>query len=291
MNLIVSTTTIQDKILTIRGKQVMLDKDLAELYCVRTKVLNQAVKRNNERFPADFTFQLTANEKNELVTNCDRLRNLKHSVNLPFVFTEQGVATISGVLKSKRAIEVNIQIMRAFVTMRSFISKNATLFARLDKVEQKQLVHEQKFEEVFSALTSHIPKQGIFFDGQVFDAYSFVSDLIRSAKKSIILIDNYIDDSVLLILSKRKSKVPATILTKTISQQLKLDLKKHNEQYAPITIKTFNKTHDRFLLIDEKMYHIGASLKDLGKKWFAFTKLDKETLQAIQEHIYRTTSS
>ena len=275
---------IKNKILTIRGLQVMLDSDLAVLYEVTTKVLNQSVKRNIERFPSDFIFQLTDDEKNELVTNCDHLQKLKYSSQLPYVFTEQGVATLSGILKSKRAIDVNIQIMRAFVAMRKFISSNAQIFHRLDRVEMNQIEYDQKFELVFRAIENKeiVQKQGIFFNGQIFDAYKFISDIIRSAQKSIVLIDNYIDDSVLTLFTKRRVKVSVIIYTKIISKQLKLDLEKYNAQYPPIEIKEFKHSHDRFLIIDNKeVYHIGASLKDLGKKWFAFSKLEKEAFELL----------
>jgi len=278
---------IKDKIHIIRGLQVMLDSDLAELYEVPTKALNQAVRRNIERFPKDFMFQLTENEKNKLVTNCDRLDSLKHSSQNPYVFTEQGVATLSGVLKNKKAVQINIQIMRAFVAMRRFISKNGEIFLRLDNVERKQIeyqiITDDKFNKIFNALGSKKPKQGIFFNGQIFDAYSFVSNLIRNAKESIILIDNYIDDSVLTLFSKRKDNVKVIIYTKEITKQLKLDLAKFNSQYQEIEIKEFKESHDRFLIIDKEVYHFGASLKDLGKKLFAFSKFDKEALNLLEK--------
>jgi len=281
--LMISKNSIKDKIHTIRGLKVMLDSDLAVLYEVLTKVLNQAVKRNIERFPKDFMFQLTESEKNELVTNCDHLQNLKYSSQFPSVFTEQGVATLSGVLKSKKAIEVNIQIMRAFVSMRKFLLTNAQLFQRIDKTEQKLLEHDEKFEKVFDAIENKEVKQGIFFNGQIFDAYKFVSDLVRSAKKSIILIDNYIDDSVLTLFSKREKDVNVVIYTKEISKQLRLDLKKYNSQYPLISIKEFKNSHDRFMIIDDnEVYHFGASLKDLGKKWFAFSKFKKEAVKLLE---------
>jgi hypothetical protein len=264
----------------------MLDKDLAELYDVSTKVLNQAVKRNIERFPSDFMFQLTENEKIELVTNCDHLQKLKYASQLPSVFTEHGITTLSGLLRSKRAIEANIQIMRAFVAMRKFLASNAQLFQRIDKTEQKLLEHDDKFERVFNLIEDKglKPKKGIFFDGQVFDAYTFVSDLVKSAKKSMILIDNYIDDSVLTLFSKRNKGVRVQIFTKDISRELALDLKKFNVQYNPIEIKEFRKAHDRFLIIDGvEVYHFGASLKDLGKKWFAFSKFDREALSILEK--------
>ena len=275
---------IQSRIFTIRSVQVMLDRDLAELYKVETKVLNQAVKRNIGRFPESFRFQLSQEEKNELVTNCDRFETLKHSTVLPHAFTEQGVSMLSAVLRSDTAIQISIQIINAFVEMRQFLATNAAIFRRLDNIEQKQLITDSKLHEVFKALEVREikPKQGIFFDGQIFDAYVFVADLIKSADKSIMLIDNYVDETVLTLLAKRKKNTSATIYTKSISKQLQLDLKKHNQQYPPIKIKILKQAHDRFLILDDKtVYHIGASLKDLGKKWFAFSKMDKEGMALI----------
>ena len=276
---------IRSKILTIRDFQVMIDRDLAELYKVSTKRLNEQVRRNMERFPEDFMFQLTEKEKMEVVAKCDHLKPLKFSPQLPYVFTEQGVASISGVLKSEKAAQVNVNIMRAFVTMRRFLASNAQIFYRLDNVEKKQLEHDRKFEQIFHAIESKgiKPEKGIFFDGQVFDAYKFVSDIIKSASKSIILIDNFVDDSVLTILNKKKKDVIVKIFTKDISKQLRLDLEKYNSQYPPIEIRKFKDSHDRFLIIDNKeVYHIGASLKDLGKKWFAFSKFDKDAFRILE---------
>jgi hypothetical protein len=211
---------------------------------------------------------------------------------LPYVFTEQGVSMLSAVLRSETAVQVSIKIMNAFVDMRKFISTNAGIFQRLDKVEQKQIETDHKFEQLFKALEdkSIKPKQGIFYDGQVFDAYVFVADLIKSAKKSIILIDNYIDESVLNLFANRNKNVSVKIFTKSISNILKQDLQKHNAQYPVIEIEKFEKAHDRFLIIDETtIYHFGASLKDLGKKpvvsevepWFAFSKMDVQAMEMI----------
>ena len=204
---------------------------------------------------------------------------------LPNVFTEQGISTLSGVLHSKTAIQVNIAIMRAFVEMRKFLTVNANLFQRLDRLEYKQLETDHKVEKIINALENETikPKQGIFYDGQIFDAYKFVTTLIKGANKSIVLIDNYIDETVLTLFSKNQ-KVEITIYTKNINKQLKLDLEKYNAQYKPIKIKTFRKAHDRFLIIDDKdIYHIGASLKDLGKKWFAFSKFDKDAIELLSK--------
>ena len=279
----IATQAIENMILSIRGAQVMIDRDLALLYGVETKVLNQAVKRNIERFPERFRFQLSKNETDELVTNCDRLRNLKHSSTLPHVFTEQGVAMLSSVLNSPTAIEVSIQIMDAFVSLRHFVLANGEVFQRIEIIEHHQLelaTHladtDHRLDEVFKRLDdgSVHHTQGIFFDGQIFDSYTFVSDLVRSAKSRIILFDNYVDDTVLTLLDKRADGVSAQIYTRNITQQLALDLQRHNAQYRPIAIDEFQNAHDRFLCIDDTVYHIGASLKDLGKKWFAFSRME-----------------
>lgn len=217
---------------------------------------------------------------------------------LPYVFTEQGVAGIAGVLTSDRAIAVNISIMRTFVEMRRFLSLNGEIFNRLNVLEKRQIVHEihatEQFEKIFTALEKKEDqyKQGVFFDGQMFDAYVFISKIIREAKQSIILLDNYIDESVLEHLSKSNPEVTISILTKNISNNLKLDIKKYNEQYQKIELIQFDLSHDRFLIIDERsIYHIGASLKDLGKKWFAFSRLDGASfglMDQINKSIRRT---
>ncbi len=277
---------IRNLIYTIRGKQVMLDSDLAALYQVETKNLNKAVKRNIERFPASFCFQLTEKEVENL-----RFQFGTSSLNyggrryLPYAFTEQGVAMASAILRSDIAVRMSVQIMEAFVEMRRMLISNASLFHRLDNIELKQLEADQKFEEIFKALESdklHSEKC-IFYNGQVFDSYAFVSDIIRSAGSSIILLDNYVDDTVLTLLGKRNDNVTATILTKSISHQLRLDLQRYNSQYTVIDIEIFSDAHDRFLIIDNtELYHIGASLKDLGKKWFAFSRMDIEVGRMLQ---------
>lgn len=282
--LLINEDTIKNKIFTIRGLSVMLDRDLAELYEVETKVFNQAVKRNENRFPSDFRFQLTNIEKIEVVTNCDRFNNLKYSTSNPYAFTEQGVSMLSAVLRSDISIDISLKVIRSFVNMRKSISSNALIFQRLEELENKQFLNNEKFDQLFNALEdkSLKPKQGIFYDGQMYDAYVFISDLIRTSKHSIILIDNYCDDSVLTLLSKRNTDVKCVIYTKNISKQLLQDLEKHNSQYPDIKIKQFNNSYDRFLIVDNKdVYHIGASLKDLGKKWFAFSKLDIESFDIL----------
>lgn len=266
----------------------MVDRDLAEIYQVETKVLNQAVKRNLERFPEYFRFQLSDKEKFELVTNCDRFKILKHSSNNPYVFTEQGVAMLSAVLRSDIAVKVSIQIINAFIEMRKIIANHNGILQRVEGIERKQLETDQKFEQVFNALENKntLPAQGVFFDGQVFDAYELASKIIRSAKKSIVLIDNFIDETTLTHLTKKNKNVNIKILTKTVSKQTNLDIQKANEQYGGFIIKQFTKSHDRFLIIDNKeVYHLGASLKDLGKKWFAFAKLDKNSVSNILSSI------
>lgn len=285
---------IQSMIKTIRGQQVMLDRDLATLYGVENRVLNQAVKRNVERFPEDFMFQLNKAEEDDL-----KSQNVTSSWGgrrkLPYAFTEQGIAMLSSVLRSPMAVDVNIRIMRAFVAMRRFIISNAQLFQRLETIEYHQLEMKQhqeqtdkRIDEVFKRLDAKVlPTQGIFYDSQVFDAYHFVCNLIRKAKHNIVLIDNYVDDTVLTLLDKRETGVIATIYTQRISNQLQLDINRHNAQYPPIEIKQFSRAHDRFLLIDDDVFHIGASIKDLGKKWFGFTLMRdmtaNELINKIQE--------
>ena len=281
--------TIKSKIYSIRNRQVMMDKDIAELYEVKPTRLREQVQRNIQRFPEDFMFQLSETEVDFMVSQ-NAIPSRKHLGGyLPYVFTEQGVASLAGVLKSKKAAEVHVQIMRAFVEMRRFIQHNANIFTRLDFVERRQIAFEseteKKFEKVFRALEVGVaPKQGVFYDGQVYDAYTFVADLIRKAKIRLIIIDNYIDDSVLTLLTKRHKGVEVTIYTKTISKQLALDLEKHNQQYPPITIDLFKSAHDRFLIIDDReIYHIGASLKDLGKKWFAFSRFEVGAVEMLNK--------
>lgn len=281
LSVTVNGIPMQNIIYTLRGVQVMLDRDLAHFYGIENRALKQAVKRNPARFPDDFMFELSDSEI-ELLVSQNVIPSKKYLGGAhPYAFTEQGVASLSSVLQSESAIAINIQIMRAFVTMRRFIAANAQIFQRLDTVEKKQIEYkadaDRNFEKIFNAIESKDirPKQGIFFNGQIFDAYRFVSDFFRTARKSIIIIDNYIDDTVLVHLTKRHENVPVTILTKSISKHLVLDVKKFNEQYPAIEIKEFNNAHDRFIIIDRNtVYHFGASLKDLGKKWFAFSKMD-----------------
>ncbi|MBC8527103.1 MAG: ORF6N domain-containing protein [Candidatus Cloacimonetes bacterium] len=286
-NEIIQSEEIQSLIYSIRGLQVMLDRNLAKLYNVETRVLNQAVKRNWGRFPVEFCFQLTDKEfedwKSQIVMSNEDKMGLRRP---PYAFTEQGVAMLSSVLHSETAIKVSIRIMNAFVGMRRFILSNAQVFQRLDTLELKQIETDNKVEKVLNALseTNIKPKQEIFFEGQIFDAHKFISDLIRSAKRSIILIDNYIDEGVLTLFTKRGKGVLLQIYTKKITRQLALDSDKFKKQYPPMKISEFGKSHDRFMIIDDKtVYHIGASLKDIGKKWFAFSKMDIEAVDMLEK--------
>ena len=271
----VSRDLSEERIIKIREQYVILDRDLAELYGVETKRINEQVKRNIERFPDAFRFQLTDDELRELVAVCDRFAILKHSSSLPYAFTEEGVAMLSTVLRSKTAIQVSIHIMQSFVAMRRYLFNNAGIIQRISRIEIRQNETDRRIDEIFSKFQDKtIPVEGIFYDGQIFDAYIFVTDLVRSARRSVVLIDNYVDESVLLMFSKRASGVSAEIRTGRLSSQLQLDVVKYNSQYEPIVIVKTQNIHDRFLIVDDDVYHIGSSLKDLGKKLFAFSKMN-----------------
>ena len=276
---------IQELIITVRGVQVMMDSDLASLYGVETKNLNRAVKRNIERFPSRYMFQLTRDEYDNLRfqngTSSSRYGGRRYR---PYMFTEHGVAMLSTVLRSDTAVLMSIQIMDAFIAMRRFISNNSQFLKKLNEVEMKQFETSEKVDSILNALQRKemIPRDGVFFNGQIFDAYKFLSDLIRSAERSLIIIDNYLDDSVLTALTKRKKGVRVMLFTKQISNGLLLDVKKFNCQYPSIEVKKFDDSHDRFIIIDERdVYHIGASLKDLGKKWFAFSRMEIDSLELL----------
>ena len=276
---------IESRIFNIRGEQVMLDFDLADLYEIPTKSFNQSVQRNSKRFPTDFIFRLNAHEFDELVTNCDRFNNQKHRSTFPLAFTELGISMLSSILNSQTAIDLNILIIRVFVALRKDYYFNKTLLQRVSNVESILFEHQKKFNALETNTNYLQPATGIFFNDQVFDAYVFSSELICKAKKSLILIDNYIDETTLLQLSKRNEKCRCTIYTERMSDTLRLDLEKHNSQYQPIEIRILKNAHDRFLILDEKeLYHIGASLKDLGKRWFAFSRMDG-FLNEVLEHI------
>ena len=285
---------IQSMIYTFRGRQVMLDSDLAMLYQVTTSNLNKAMKRNIARFPERFCFQLTENEYENL-----RFQNGISSLTnnyggrryIPYVFTEQGIAMLSAVLKSDIAVEVSLKIMDSFVEMRKFLISNQELFSRLDKAELRQIEFEKKvdlknaetdkkLEEVFDYIaTTKEVKQKIFFNGQIYDAFSLMVEIVEKAEKELILIDNYVDVNTLNILSKKKDGVNVLIVTSGNGNLTEKDIAKFNSQYPKLTVKISKDFHDRFLIIDRKeVYHIGASIKDAGKKSFGITKLEVEDL-------------
>lgn len=278
--------SIERAIYTFRGVQVMLDRDLAKMYNVETKALNQAVKRNSGRFPERFMFQLSKEEfdnwKSQIVTSNmmsqSEIESFKMAVRrAPYAFTEQGVAQLSAVLKSDTAIEVSIRIMDAFVAMRRFISTNAEMFQRIERLESHQTSTDEKVEHIMKRMDELAPAitpEQIFATGCVWDAWDYVSQLVRSAKQRIVLIDNFVDERVLTLLTKRAAGVSATIHSR-YTQQFKLDLEKHNEQYEPIEfIQIPHKSHDRFLFIDDNVYLLGTSIKDMGTSLCAITRLE-----------------
>lgn len=273
---------IQKIIYSFRGKQVMIDSDLAKLYQVETKVFNQAVKRNINRFPENFRFQLTENEyedlKSQIVTSSN-INNHGGRRYLPYVFTEQGIAMLSAILKSDIAVEISICIMNAFIEMRKFLLSNYELFSRIDKIEFKQLETDKKIEKIFNYIASNTieEKQKVFFNGQIYDAFSFIIDLIKRAKKKIILIDNYVDIETLNIMCKKNNGVHTVIIGSGKGNLTNIDIKKFNSQYPNLTYKLNNDFHDRFIILDDnEVYHIGASIKDAGKKSFGITKIEDE---------------
>ena len=293
---ILEENSIRSKIHVVRGQQVMLDRDLAELYGVETKVLNQAVKRNIERFPENFMFQLEEEEyinwRSQFVTSNSDKMGLRRP---PYAFTEEGVAMLSAVLKSETAIKASVQIISVFVKMRHFLTANAQLFQRLDFIEKHQIesdVHQKetdkKVDELFSLMDKYNVKetQGIFFQGQIFDAYAKFESFLSAAKKEIILIDNYVDLSILQRFAKKKKGVNVIIYTDPKTKLTAQDVQTFNAQYPTLTLNYTTKTHDRFLIIDNTtIYHIGASLKDLGKKCFCFDVLDPAYIQMILKNL------
>jgi hypothetical protein len=295
------------KIFTFRDSQVMLDKDLAVLYGIQTKRLIEQVKRNLERFPESFMFQLSVDEisrsqfatlnssinssasetilnsRSQFATlNTKQGKNIKYR---PYAFTEQGVAMLSTVLRTPTAVQTSIFIMESFVSMRKILNSSNDASKEIGLLKSKVLDHDSKINTLFKRMDDlTLPKSGIFFNDQIFDAYVFSSELIAKARKSLILIDNYIDETTLIQLSKRNQKVSCTIYTERITEQLKLDIEKHNAQYSPIEIRILKNSHDRFIILDDKeLYHLGASLKDLGKRWFAFSRMDSLTNQILSQ--------
>lgn len=288
-----SNEEIKNLIYTIRGKQVMVDRDVAMLYHYETKKINQAVKRNIDRFPERFCFQLTEEELeimwSQIVTTSKLEENKYRSKKyLPYVFTEQGIAMLSGILKSEVAVQASIKIMDAFVEMRKFISINKNLFEKVinieNKMDKKFIEHDKKFDIIFDQLqVEDNIKQRVFFEGQIYDAYSIIIDIIKKANKKILIIDNYVDDSVLKMLTKKKNNVEVVILTSSKSNIQNIDIQKFNKEYPILKVAKTNKFHDRFIVIDnEEMYHLGASIKDLGKKCFGINKIeDKQIIGKI----------
>ena len=275
---------IKKRIYTIRGKQVMLDSDVAEEYHYKTKALNLAVKRNIERFPEEFCFQITESEleilRFQIETSKNDNKDLKDNRGgrryLPYVFTEQGIAMLAGVLKSEIAVKMSISIIKAFIEMRKFIAINGQVFEKLSTLEYKQIENERNFDKLFNLLHKEENiNQKIFFEGQIYDAYSLIVDIIKKATSKITIIDNYIDDSILKMLTKKNKDVEVVILTSSKSNIQNLDVEKFNKEYPTLKISKTNKFHDRFIIIDNKeLYHCGASIKDLGKKCFAISKME-----------------
>ena len=288
---------IKSMIYVVRNQQVMIDSDLAMLYQVETKRLNEAVKRNIARFPEEFRFQLTAEETESLRSQFATLNENdgrgKHRKYLPYVFTEQGIAMLSAVLRSDVAIQVSISIMKSFVEMRRFIANNALLFERISTVELRQLEYQkqtdEKLEQIFEYISEHEESsQKVFFDGQIYDAFSLIVNLIQKAEIEITLIDGYVDVGTLNLLSKKKSDVAVTIYTQKQTKLTKADVKNFNAQYPTLKIKYTKVFHDRFLILDRTIaYHVGASLKDAGKKCFGINLIQdagiiKDILQRLE---------
>ena len=267
---------IEKLIITVRGEQVLIDQDIARLYGVTTKRLNEQAKRNSARFPRNFRFELTVEERDEVVANCDHLQSLKFRPTLPFAFTEQGIGQLSSVVHSQQAIERSIVIMNAFVAMRRFIVQNAGILMRIAHLERHQIETDEKIDKILDKMDEQSPKmlpEQIFPTGCVWDAWSYVSDLVRSAERRIVLIDNFVDDRVLSMLDKRADGVTATIYSRYY-ERFQTDLEKHNKQYAAIVfVQLPHKNHDRFLIIDDKVYLMGASLKDMGAGLCAITEM------------------
>ena len=272
-----STEKIKSLIYNIRGKQVIFDYDVAKLYGYETKRINENVKRNKDRFSEKFCFQLTCEEFEEVKPYCV-IKNRKY---LPHVFTEQGIAMLSTILKSDFVVSVSINIIEAFVEMRKFIFSNNQLFNKVTNLEYKLLEYDKKFEEIFSKLKDYDEEEffhKVFYNGQIYDAYSLIVDIIENAQNKIIIIDNYIDKTILKILTKKKANVKVTLITSNNCKLTKSDIIKFNTQYPSLKININKKFHDRFIIIDDKnLYHCGASLKDLGKKCFAINKINDNT--------------
>ena len=274
--LTLSQYDIEKLIVTVRGEQVLIDRDLAMIYGIETKRLNEQVKRNIARFPERYRFQLTKDEMMGLVANCDRFQTLKHSTTTPYAFTEFGVSMLPSALSNQKAIDTSIRIIDAFVAMRRFMVQNANILMRIAHLERHQIETDEKIDLILDKMEERAPKllpEQIFQTGCVWDAWTYVSDLVRSAKQRIVLVDNFVDDRVLSMLDKRADGVSATIHSR-YHEQFQVDLKKHNEQYPAIDfVQLPHRNHDRFLIIDEKVYFMGASLKDMGAGLCAVTEM------------------
>ncbi len=283
---IAETKDIKSLIYVVRGQQVMMDSDLAMLYQVDTKVFNQAVSRNIKRFPENFRFQLTKEEFDALRSQVATSNGRGGRRYRPYMFTEQGIAMLSGVLRSDVAIQVSIRIMNTFVEMRRFIANNALLFEKVSDIELKQLEYQkstdEKFDKVFKYIEDHAEsEQKIFFDGQIYDAFSLITSIIQKAQKEIILIDSYVDIDTLNILAKKNAGVDVKIYTYASAQLTNRDAANFNAQYPILTVKRTQVFHDRFIILDGKTaYHIGASIKDAGKKCFGISLINDSGLVA-----------
>ena len=283
----ISNEEIKNLIYTIRGKQVMLDSDVARLFKYQTKDLNRNVRNNIERFPEYYCFQLTNEEYKSLRCKIFTLNENgrgQHRKYLPYVFTEYGITMLAGLLKSEVAVNVSIKIVNSFIEMRKFLSANGQVFERLTNMEYKLLEHDKKFDIIFNQLQHEESiKQRIFFEGQIYDAYSLIVDIIKKANKKILIIDNYVDDNILKMLTKKNNNVEIVILTSNKSNIQNIDIQKFNKEYPILKVAKMNKFHDRFIVIDNReMYHLGASIKDLGKKCFGINKIeDMEIIKKI----------
>lgn len=283
-----SVYDIKNMIYTVRNQQVMLDNDLAKLYQVETKRLNEAVKRNIARFPEEFRFQLNEEETESLRSQIATLNENdgrgKHRKYLPYVFTEQGIAMLSAVLRSDTAIQTSIVIMKSFVEMRHFMADNSLLFERISAIELKQLTYQKqtdkKLEQIFEFISEHEESnQKVFFDGQIYDAFSLLTSLIQKAEKEITLIDGYVDIGTLNLLAKKNPSVSVTVYTHQQTKLTDIDITSFNSQYPDLIVKYTNAFHDRFLILDREIaYHVGASLKDAGKKAFAITLINDKNI-------------
>ena len=294
IQVISSTEDIRDKVYWIRGRQVMLDTDLASIYGYEVKNLNRQVKRNKGRFPEDFMFQLTPTEYDNLrCQNVTAISNMSRT--MPFAFTEQGIYMLATVLKGELAEQQSIFIMRAFREMRHFVDNNAFMFEKINAIELKQLEYQRETDEKFGKIFAHMEdheedNQKIFFDGQIFDAFSLLIDIVSHANKEIILIDGYIDVTTLNILAKKNTGVDVFAYTYPNTKITIQDVNNFNAQYPTLTVKKISTFHDRFLIIDgTEGYHIGASLKDAGKKCFGINRIEgMDDIKAIRNKAQHT---